>query len=761
MQISRCTGCMEKIDSYPCPHCGYDPQAQEVPIGVLRPQTILNGKYLVGRVLGQGGFGITYLGFDLALDIKIAIKEYFPKGQAVRLNVTGNMVIWGNDAAAQRKKREGMEGFLREARKMARITDIPNVVNIRDVFTENGTAYLVMEFVEGETLSAYLNRTGPISWGHAREIFLPAVTAMEQVHTAGLIHRDISPDNLMLLPDGRVKILDLGAAKDLTVNSGASSMVVAKHGFSPMEQYTQRGSSGPWTDVYAMAATIYYALTGTIPQNSIDRVENDTIDWNSPSLAAIPPKALSALKSAMEVTARKRMSDMHSLKAALLEERSVSVPKEKRFPALGILAVCAAALLAVCLLLLRTRQDAVTQAVLPAPEKPTSAAAASVPETVSPTVPSTVPSTTEPLPDPFELAQAHVEDLWLQNADADALRFADDCRHEHPGEKQYETLYEQSRQHLTENAIEQAKADMSAGRPRQAILELTQALELVDSPDCEAAILDCKQQMARHTLAAAKEHTGIVTAQNTLEVRGDRENYSQADVAGWSNIAAVSMGDRHVVALCSNGTLLAAGDNRHGQCDVRSWTDITQISCGDVHTAALTGSGEVKLTAFCTWDYNVSDLYTGSPIIALAAGYHHTAALHADGTVTATGANDYGQCNVSGWTDIIAIYAGSEHTVGLKLDGTVVATGDNTFGQCNTSGWQNIERVSCGDYFTLGLRSDGTVVAVGQNKHGQINTSSWENAADIAAGHAHSVVRTASGQYLTQGNLDANDSIDP
>ena len=138
----------------------------------------------------------------------------------------------------------GMETFQKEARKMERVATIPQVVNVREVFEENATAYIVMDFVEGETLKDRLKKTGPLSWEEAQKIFLPVVDAMAQVHQAGLIHRDLSPDNLMLQPDGTVRILDLGAAKDLNINSGASSMQVAKGGFSPLEQYTQRGGSG-------------------------------------------------------------------------------------------------------------------------------------------------------------------------------------------------------------------------------------------------------------------------------------------------------------------------------------------------------------------------------------------------------------------------------------------------------------------------------------------------------------------------------------
>ena len=316
MELNKCFGCMEEIQGYPCSHCGFDPRSVKGIEYALPMGTILAGKYLVGRVLGQGGFGITYVGWDIALERKVAIKEYYPSGQVSR-NPGSRGLTWYTSVQSQQAKQNGTQMFLKEARKMSKVDDIPNVVRVRDLFQENETAYIVMDFVEGETLKARLEKTGPLPWKQAKGIFLPAIQAMEQVHKAGLVHRDISPDNLMLTPDGKVKILDLGAAKDLSVNNGASSMQVAKGGFSPFEQYTQRGSSGPWTDVYAMAATVYYTLTGKLPPVATDRVVEDTISWEEPGLKALSAQALEALQKAMVISAKNRMQSMEELEKGL------------------------------------------------------------------------------------------------------------------------------------------------------------------------------------------------------------------------------------------------------------------------------------------------------------------------------------------------------------------------------------------------------------------------------------------------------------
>ena len=327
MSLNRCMSCMKPISTEVCPHCGFSGEAQ--PEHALPYGTILRGRYLVGKVLGQGGFGITYVGWDLALEQKVAIKEYYPSGQVIRTGATGNVLHWSATPQAMEFRENGVEGFLKEARKMARITRVPEATLVYDTFPENGTAYIVMEFVEGQTLKDQLAEKGPMTWEQAKDVFLPAIRAMEAIHQAGIIHRDLSPDNLMLDPDGSVKILDLGAAKDLSANSGASSMVVAKGGFSPLEQYTQRGASGPWTDVYAMAATVYYTLTGIVPQPAMERLEEDQLRWDIPQLQKLPQTVRKALKDALAVRAQDRTRSMAELLASLQNDPAPEIPVSK------------------------------------------------------------------------------------------------------------------------------------------------------------------------------------------------------------------------------------------------------------------------------------------------------------------------------------------------------------------------------------------------------------------------------------------------
>ena len=402
MEFTRCFQCMEEITGYPCPHCGYDPEKCPSQSFVLRPGTILRGKYVIGAVLGQGGFGITYIGWDLSIQRKVAIKEYYPSGQVSRSVTNGSAVEWHTSEQARFARDSGMEIFLKEARKMARVADVPQVVNVLEVFRENETAYIIMDYVKGETLKKRLEKTGPLTWDQAKRIFLPVAEAMARVHDEGLIHRDISPDNLMLMPDGSVKILDLGAAKDLSINTGTSSMQVAKGGFSPLEQYAQQGGSGPWTDVYALAATMYFALTGILPPTAVDRVSADKLRWDLPELAALPGNVREAIRKAMVILPDKRTRSMAEF-ADQLAKTSGGTPPHPAFRKWLIPVLAAAAAVAVLLIFVLAkpsgRPEPPTAPPTSAPTAPPTTASATVPTTAPTTFPTTAPTTaatTEP-----------------------------------------------------------------------------------------------------------------------------------------------------------------------------------------------------------------------------------------------------------------------------------------------------------------------------------------------------------------------------
>ncbi|MCD7907243.1 MAG: DUF5050 domain-containing protein, partial [Clostridium sp.] len=267
MEMYRCVNCMQEVAKGErfCCHCGFDMGSYVQPPNALKKDTILCGRYLIGRVMGHGGFGVTYVGYDLKLELKVAVKEYFPFGLGNRNSTRSNQIQWGFSNTEYRSWQEGVERFLSEARKMAKLDEVPGIVRVRDSFQENQTAYIVMDFAEGITLKQHLNQYGCMDYPACAALLLPLMDSLEAMHAKGLIHRDISPDNLMVQATGRemrAKLLDFGAAVDTGVRRSGKSESIVKDGYSAPEQYMDDGEIGGWTDVYAMAAVMYNCLTG-------------------------------------------------------------------------------------------------------------------------------------------------------------------------------------------------------------------------------------------------------------------------------------------------------------------------------------------------------------------------------------------------------------------------------------------------------------------------------------------------------------------
>lgn len=307
----------DKGQAQVCPFCGYREGTPAAAPHYLKPGTVLAGKYLVGRGLGHGGFGTTYIARDQVLGIKLAIKEYLPQDCASRQPGTNQVTPYSGEGG--KRFTEGLESFLQEARTLARFDGSPNIVGVRDFFTENGTAYLVMNYLEGITLKQYLVRSGgkPVPFDKMLGILLPVMDALRTVHAAGLLHRDISPDNIFLTTSGQVTLIDFGAARQ-SMNVQQSMSVILKPGYAPEEQYRSRGRQGPWTDIYALGATMYRTLTGRIPPESLERQKNDCLVPPSRLDIRIPAYAEAAILRAMAVRAEDRFQTIDEFRAALL-----------------------------------------------------------------------------------------------------------------------------------------------------------------------------------------------------------------------------------------------------------------------------------------------------------------------------------------------------------------------------------------------------------------------------------------------------------
>ena len=298
----------------------------------LRKGTRLIGRYTIEGVLGQGGFGITYLGIDELHEKKVAIKEFFPQGIVTR-NIEYQDTVTVTFVGEKDNYEKGKERFLKEARTMAKFSKDEGIVKALDFFEINNTAYIVMEYLEGITLKQYLRENQRIAPEDLIELLVPLIESLDEIHSQGMIHRDISPDNIMVLPDGRIKLMDFGAARDYTEFGEKSLSIVLKPGYAPPEQYQTHGVQGPWTDIYALCATMYKCITGENPPDAIDRLVDDHLKKISAFGFTVSPQIEEAIIKGMSVAAKDRYQNVGDFCEDLYggyEERSVSEAEESQ-----------------------------------------------------------------------------------------------------------------------------------------------------------------------------------------------------------------------------------------------------------------------------------------------------------------------------------------------------------------------------------------------------------------------------------------------
>ena len=720
----RCFGCMKLKESSPiCEHCGYNENVpnypHQLPVG-----TVLRGQYTVGKVLGQGGFGITYIGWDQSLEATVAIKEFYPSGIVNRdSHYTQALFCNGEDAQqhfAQRKDR-----FLLEAKMLAKLQNIPGVVRVQNMFSENNTVYIVMEYVKGIDLKHYIRmQNRPLTVKETFFFIAPVIRSMARVHQADLVHRDIAPDNIMILPDGSAKLLDFGAAREVE-NAQAdqempkSTEAILKQGFAPIEQYSRRGSLGPWTDVYAMCATIYYCLTGTLPNPSPERIMgDDNVNWRG--IPGLSEQQIQTLEQGMVLNPEHRLKSMDELYRGLFADRPATPraakPQEAPAPApakpkkkagwkklLGAAALAAVAAAVAAGLFLRKPQAEAPAISTPEMEAPVAAETTAPPETL------------------------------------DAL---------------------------TQQRYDEAAVLEAAGKKAEAAIAFGKLGDVLDARERSFALW--AEVTDRKTIAAGCDYTAAVKKDGTVVFDG--EVWRAEDWRGfeeWEDVIALSASINHLVGLKADGTVVAVGENQDGQCNVSDWKDIVAIACGESHTVGLKTDGTVVAVGNnIYYDQNIHrlDVERWEDIVSISADNFDTVGIRTDGTVIVAGYfNNWGQKEVIDWTDIASVSAGNWHVAGVKSDGTAVAGGDDTYQRCNVKNWTDLVAVSTGYFHTIGLKSDGTVVAVGRNTDnfakpcGQCDVSGWKNVVDIDAGWYHSVALLSDGTVQVAGrNFSGN-----
>lgn len=329
----RCMGCMEQYDSglEICPYCGYVEGTGAEEAIHMAPGSILLDRYIIGRVLGYGGFGVTYIAWDGKLEQKVAIKEYLPSEFSTRIPGQSCVTLLGGEKNEQ--FRDGLKKFVEEAKRLAKFQNESGIVKVFDSFTENETAYIIMEYLDGETLSDRLKRDKVIPEDEAVSMLMPVMRSLETVHKEGILHRDIAPDNIFLTTNGQVKLIDFGASRYATTSHSKSLTTIIKPGYSPKEQYDSRGDQGPHTDVYALAGTLYKMITGVTPPEAMGRNAECETRKRDPLMPlhkyckSISQKRENAILNALNIRIEDRTPDV----ASFVKELDSEPPAKRRY----------------------------------------------------------------------------------------------------------------------------------------------------------------------------------------------------------------------------------------------------------------------------------------------------------------------------------------------------------------------------------------------------------------------------------------------
>ena len=704
-----------------CPYCGFSESEYQQNPRCLPLNTILAGKYLVGKVLGEGGFGITYMGYDLNMKTRIAIKEYFPvelvSRDTTRLTSPDGKPVSGGGSdrvislSGEKSKtyQQGLKKYVDEARNVSQFAGIPGIVSVKDFFYENDTAYIVMEYIEGISLKEYLRQKGgQLSEEEALAILRPVLEALEKVHAAGIVHRDISPDNIMLTFAEKeeagagqfgasaiygnisaVKLIDFGAARMTSKNDQKSLTIILKHGYAPEEQYRFHGEQGPWTDVYAICAVLYRMLTGKVPEPAMDRLFSDELKRPEELGMKVTPVVSEAIMRGLAVKKENRVQSVRELMDALYAGKKLKKNRNGKLSRPILTAALAACALIVVL---------------------AAAGVCFLPEKLS------FPSKPE--------SQGTIL------SDGDGQQSAN---------MSGETAAEKEESHA--NGADTASvdgADQTAGDAETLKLEENgyEPGEQIVWPKAGTMV------------AAGSDHLISLRDDGTVLAAGDNR-WGQCRVQGWQSVASVYASRMMSAGLRTDGTVLVAAANDTLQESVSSWRGITMLALGENHILGLTQDGRV-LSAGTNQD-GCCETGDWENIVSVWAYDNFSAGIREDGSVVLAGRLGYGllsqeeqeamETEISSWTGMRQIRGYMRDVYGLKQDGTVVYAGrEDAEIESQLSVWSGIVSLSVGDGFIAGLKTDGTVETVRYSVNDQNEeTAEWKNVAALT-GTAYNLV---------------------
>lgn len=670
-----CLGCMNEWGhpDQPCPVCGFVQKKYEKPPRWLPLKYILNGKYMIGKVIGEGGFGITYIGWDLNLQVRVAIKEYFPVGLATRETGKGNgHTISALPGVRQENYRQGLEKFMTEAKNLSKFYNLKGIVAVKDFFFENDTAYMVMEYVDGITLGKYLkDHGGQVGEQEVLQLFHPVMESLKVVHQSGIIHRDISPDNIMMTKDGQMKLIDFGAARFAGGDTERSLTIILKHGYAPAEQYQSHGNQGPWTDVYAISATMYRMITGKVPPSAMDRLHQDTLEeFDKLGFRVSTKTAYAVIDKGLAIRVEDRYRNMDELIQGLygMDNKKVHRKKKKQDNKMAARIAVAAGVLCLGLggmFLMTGSKDepapVVTQAA--AGNAQTSNGSA---QTQASQKPEAGASVVKP-----ELKEVSAEDLKMLQAEA----------------------------------MEAQKKVAAAGSH---LIFLRDDGSVTASGTNYYDNLKVNKWKGIQAVATGEQHTVGVKEDGTVVATGDTSN-GKCAVDTWKNIQKTAVGTQHTLGLRADGTVSAAGSNDDGQCNVSSWTDIVDIAAGENFSIGLKSDGTVE--AATTWDILGEEVAEWTDVVRIVAKDRTCAGLKADGTVVLAG-NDSEMLleEVQDWKQVISIQLGEDYLAGILSNKTVVVAGNGIVTQDRVDSWTDIDAIAASNETLFGKKSDGGIV---------------------------------------------------
>lgn len=796
MGTKICGNCFLEIESDNgiCPHCGYDPSSNGMYFNIALPiGTTLSGKYTVGRVLGQGGFGITYLAMDCIERKKVAIKEFFPNSITVRkkdLSVTANSPSHTNIFEDSRDR------FLEEAGTLTRLISLSGVVHVLAFFQENGTAYSVMEFIDGESLKERVERKGALSWKETRALLMPVMETLIAVHRKKIIHQDIAPDNILIARDGTIKLVDFGAAKFDIGNITQDVHAVVKKGFTPIELYSYPQEAKAVSDVYSMAATFYYALTEHRPQDALSRQNNDALLPPSGYNPKVPHDIEDILMKALSMNTKERYHTMkefyeefgtapfdkvqitfYNEKRKIISQKwyrkgtEIDIPqnpksyshklftyeftkwtpkvnrtaenhadyypqytqKFKRSFFYTLVAVGLLILFVIGSFLLVIDDDVKNPE--PSSEPPTTAETGSSP-TTEPTEPTGGPTEPEPIP---------ATDIVMR-AMASSTFTGDGVSHD-----VYNLLDGDEETNWTEGVSGQG-----IGEYVEFTFDQEYTLKTISIQSGVAYRDDLFEKNSRPHIITLMLSNGS-SIDHALEDTSIPQTLTFEKPVNTSSLRIIiksvypgSKWDETAISAISFGAFSqGVSGSEPPPPEIKAHTP---IAAGTDYTLAIAKNGSV--IALGQNDFKQGNTSDWKNVIDIDAGWMHSAGLLADGTVVANGANASGQCNVSGWSNITDVDVGWLHTVAVRSDGTVLAKGDNQYGQCDVYSWTDIIAVSAGFTHTVGLKADGTLVAVGKNSDGECDVSGIRSVKAIYAGVDHTVALHSDGTVTAVGGND-------